>query len=98
MLAAEERTVIASESADGDENQPEIEAFVERRLADDCPYAVCFKNVTFDCRSGVLTLRGRLPTFYLKQVLQTLVKDIDGVARLDNQVSVTGSRIYNVGQ
>jgi hypothetical protein len=39
-------------------------------------------------RNDVLTVRGRVPSFYLKQMLQTLLKDLDGVRWIDNQVEV----------
>ena len=36
----------------------------------------------------VLIIRGRVPTYYLKQLLQTVLKDVGGVAYLDNRVEV----------
>jgi hypothetical protein len=36
----------------------------------------------------VLVIRGRVPTFYLKQLLQDALKEIEGVRRLDNRVEV----------
>jgi hypothetical protein len=41
--------------------------------------------------NGVLLLRGRVPTFYLKQMLQSWLKDLDGVSRIDNQVDVVSA-------
>jgi osmotically-inducible protein OsmY len=49
------------------------------------------KNVACDYRDGVLTLRGRLPSYYLKQVAQETVARIDGVQRIDNQIEVSAS-------
>jgi hypothetical protein len=48
---------------------------------------------SFECeyRDGVLIVRGRVPTFYLKQVLQTVLKEIKGVSHIDNQVDVISS-------
>ena len=37
---------------------------------------------------GRLVLRGRLPTFYLKQILQTVLRDVEGVQQIENRVSV----------
>jgi hypothetical protein len=42
----------------------------------------------FENDGGVLTVRGRVPSFYLKQVLQTILKRVDGVRMVDNQVDV----------
>ena len=39
----------------------------------------------------VLVIRGRVPSFYLKQLLQIALKNIDGVRRIDNQVEVVSS-------
>lgn len=41
-----------------------------------------------DCRKDVLVVRGAVPTFYLKQLLQSALKDLDGVHRVENQVTV----------
>jgi hypothetical protein len=39
----------------------------------------------------VLTIRGSVPSFYLKQMLQSLLKNLDGVRWIDNQVDVVSS-------
>jgi osmotically-inducible protein OsmY len=48
-------------------------------------------GIQIEEHQGVLTLRGSLPSFYLKQLLQTVVRDIEGVGRVDNQVVVASS-------
>ena len=45
-------------------------------------------QIVIEDRGDVLVLRGRVPSFYLKQVLQTLLRDVEGVRHIDNQVSV----------
>ena len=42
----------------------------------------------FEHRAGVLTVRGRVPSFYLRQVLERALKRVDGVRSVDNQVDV----------
>jgi hypothetical protein len=37
----------------------------------------------------VLTLRGHLPSYYLKQLAQEAVADTPGVGRVENQIDVT---------
>jgi osmotically-inducible protein OsmY len=37
---------------------------------------------------GRLILSGRLPSFYLKQVLQTVIRSVDGVSEIENRVDV----------
>lgn len=42
----------------------------------------------FRCSDDVLIVRGCVPTYYLKQILQTVLKNVDGVRLVDNQVMV----------
>ena len=37
---------------------------------------------------SVLKLEGRLPSYYLKQILQTVLRQLDGVAGIQNDVEV----------
>jgi hypothetical protein len=46
------------------------------------------KHVTCDEREGVLTLRGRVPTWYLKQMAQVLVSQIAGLDEVVNHIEV----------
>ena len=45
---------------------------------------------TITCRyaHGVLRLDGKVPSFYLKQMAQSLMQDIDGVEQVDNALIV----------
>jgi hypothetical protein len=45
----------------------------------------------YEYREDVLIVRGRVPTFYLKQILQTVLKDVEGVACIENLVDITSS-------
>lgn len=38
---------------------------------------------------GRVTLQGQLPTYYLKQVAQSVILDVDGVREIDNDVRVS---------
>ena len=42
--------------------------------------------------NDTLILSGRLPSFYLKQVLQTIMKNVPGVTHIVNQVDVVSPR------
>ena len=46
-----------------------------------------------DCMSceGVVTLRGCLPTYYLKQIAQHVVAELEGVCGISNQIEVLAS-------
>ncbi len=49
-----------------------------------------FAHRDIDCvhQGGVLTLRGRLPSHYLKQMAEALVSDIAGVRAVANRIEV----------
>jgi hypothetical protein len=42
----------------------------------------------FEIDGDVLIIRGCVPTFYLKQLLQDALKQLPGVYRIDNRVDV----------
>jgi osmotically-inducible protein OsmY len=63
-------------------------ADLAERALRNSPYLV-LRNVNCDFRDGVLTLRGCLPTYYLKQVAQAVVANIDGVRRVVNEIAVS---------
>jgi len=44
--------------------------------------------VSCDFHQGVLTLRGSVSSFYLKQVAQTLIREVGGVGELHNDLDV----------
>ena len=57
-----------------------------RRLAES-PYGFQRRvDVAYD--NGILTLRGRVPTFFLKQTAQALVAKVEGVRQVVNLVDV----------
>jgi osmotically-inducible protein OsmY len=62
-------------------------ADLAERALRNSPYLV-LRNVTCACQNGVLTLRGYLPTYYLKQVAQAVVAHVDGVRQVVNEIEV----------
>src|SRR5262249_8894297 len=52
---------------------------------------LALKNVRCDFHEGVLTLKGCLPTYYLKQMAQSVVGRIEGVQRIVNEIQVVAS-------
>jgi osmotically-inducible protein OsmY len=75
-----------------DEVQPDlVEQAARERVTVDCPCAFYFRGISIHHDDGLLTLRGQLPTFYLKQTLQSRLLDVEGVKRIDNQVDVVSS-------
>jgi osmotically-inducible protein OsmY len=49
---------------------------------------LALKNVSCEYFEGVLTLRGCVPSYYLKQMAQTAVARLDGVDRIVNEIEV----------
>jgi osmotically-inducible protein OsmY len=60
-------------------------------FAEDClrrnPY-LAMENVRCDFHEGVLTLRGCLPTYYLRQMAQAAVGPVTGIQRVVNEIEV----------
>ena len=58
--------------------------------ANDCLYNdshLPARQVWCECEQGVLLLRGRLPTYYQKQVAQEAVRGLVGVVQIVNSTS-----------
>ena len=51
------------------------------------PY-LALRNVACECRDDVLVLNGCLPTYYLKQVAQSVAAQVDGVRQVVNDIQV----------
>ena len=64
------------------------EVLVHRNLP---TYKFVFGNVTWHCNDGHLTLHGCVPNFYLKQVLQELLRGIERVKLITNSVDVVSA-------
>jgi hypothetical protein len=69
----------------------EIEQAARKWIARNCPYQFYFRNVDIHFDAGVLTLHGRVHSFYLKQVLQSVLGELSVVERIDNLVEVISS-------
>ena len=68
------------------------EGLVARRARDVLAEHAHFRGradmFVFECSENVLVIRGCVPTFYLKQLLQTALTQVEGVERVDNRVDV----------
>ena len=61
------------------------------RLTQHAHFRSHLESLEIHCRDGELDVAGQLPTFYLKQVLQTILRDVPGVKQVNNRVSVVSS-------
>ncbi len=69
---------------------PRISKRAEQQLSRSCyPMLGC---IACSYRNGVLVLEGRLPSYYLKQIAQELVFQVDGVDAVVNQIEVAAAR------
>ena len=91
MPSTQQRTQEVHQSNEQSCNASKVEELAYRRLSEKSLYSFYFKMITCHYEDGVLTLRGQLPTFYLKQVLQTWLRDLDFVEHIDNQVDVVSA-------
>ena len=80
------------------ERMPESSAAESDALADAVRNALhqtahgWLQRVAVTVEAGSIVLRGKLPSFYLKQVAQTIVLTVPGVATLRNELHVEGGR------
>ena len=64
---------------------------LQRRYEPSCkhPNDACLRRVSCDVCQGVVTLSGRVPSFYLKQLAQTIVLGlVSGAWVIDNPLEV----------
>lgn len=62
-----------------------------RRRIDGCHHGFIFRKVKVEFQHGQLILHGKVPSFYLKQNLQELLREIPNVERIVNNVDVVSS-------
>ena len=72
----------------------DVADLAERALRNS-PY-LSLRNIICECRDGVLTLRGCLPTYFLKQVAQAVVASVEGVRQIVNEIEVACVVAHNV--
>jgi hypothetical protein len=54
------------------------------------PYPL-LRSLFFEYEGGVVILRGRLPSYYYKQLAQEALRGIDGVTHVVNEIEVSPS-------
>ncbi len=64
----------------------EVAVQAERRLQRSSYQAL--RQIDCGYHEGVLTLRGRVPSYYLKQLALALVCEVAGVQRIDDRIEV----------
>ena len=64
----------------------ELGILIHQRLSRSSYYHL--RPIQCDCRDGIVTLRGHVPTFFLKQTVQSTIDKIEGVRGIINLVEV----------
>ena len=69
-----------------------VTEIIERRLRESM--YVSLHTVSCQFKDGLLTLRGIVPTFYLKQVILSQLEDLEceGVKRINDEIDVVNPR------
>ena len=49
---------------------------------------LCLSNISCQYDDGVMLLRGHVPTYYLKQLAQEVVAEVEGVSKIVNEIDV----------
>jgi len=49
---------------------------------------LALRDVSCEVQAGIMRLQGRLPSYYLKQMAQALVADLEGVRRVVNLIEI----------
>ena len=65
-----------------------IEELARTELDRHCHFCGRVDGFQFEYREGVLTVRGRVPSFYLRELLERVLTRVNGVRNIDNQVDV----------
>ena len=73
------------------EAQHAVEEAIRRRIEKDGRHAFYFSEVSCECSSGVLKVRGRVCTDRLKSAFWSLIRGIDDMPEIDDQLDVVSS-------
>jgi len=68
-----------------------VVSLVYQELARNSHFTHHWHEFACEYRDGILTLRGSVPSFYLKQLLQSALLKVPGVQRVNNQVDVVSA-------
>ena len=69
-----------------------VTKIVERRLRESM--YISLRTVSCQFKDGLLTLRGIVPTLYVKQVMLSLLEDLEceGIKRINDEIDVVNPR------
>ena len=82
------RDSAATDNAGGQESNSDLIRHARRKLAQHSQLRRLEASFQFIKLGDTLLVRGDVPSYYLKQIIQTLLRDLEGVRQIDNQVKV----------
>jgi hypothetical protein len=65
-----------------------MERSIRRQIQENFPYIAPFRGIRYTYRDGNLTIRGRLPSRYLKELLQTYLRNLVHDEQIRDEVEV----------
>jgi len=68
--------------------QVNFEEVARKVLDNHCHFRGRTDDFQFEDCEGVLRVRGRVPSFYLRQLLESILRRADGIQSVDNRVDV----------
>jgi hypothetical protein len=78
----------AEASGQSDETSARIEQNASRVLGTHSLFRGRRCGICLECHDHTMIITGRVPSYYLKQVLQEALRQVDGVDKIDNRVDV----------
>jgi hypothetical protein len=85
MTLVMDRAVRGPKESESAADRKLVEAATQRLRTS--PY-LSLRVVRCECKHGVLTLAGRVPSFYHRQIAQASVRDLAGLRQIDDQLIV----------
>jgi hypothetical protein len=82
------RDSAATDNTGAQESNSDLIRQARKRLAQHSQLHRLEVSFQFIELGDTLVVRGDVPSFYLKQVIQTVLRDLEGVRQIDNQVTV----------
>ena len=82
------RDSAATDNAGAQESNSDLIRHARQKLAQHSQLRRLVASFQFIELGETLVVRGDVPSFYLKQMIQTALRDLKGVRRIDNQVKV----------
>jgi len=92
MLTACYAPIRTQKRLDEEVHRMEVTQRVRRHLSHHNHFHGHLDTLSIDYRDETLVLQGKVPTFYLKQVLQEILRNVPGVRNISNRVDVVSPR------